>query len=84
MSPKPRPPRSIQDQLPCSRHPMRVELRKTLRWKHVVIPQFYEAYRCAGACRFPLGTNVSFLFSVGRKYASALLWALDLNILGIN
>ena len=38
---------------------MRVELDKDLRWKDVVIPQFYDAYRCEGHCKFPLDKKVS-------------------------
>lgn len=93
MTPQPRPHRSIQDQVPCSRHPMRVELHKTMNWKHVIIPQFYEAYRCAGACRFPLGTNVNptdhaiiraILFSSGRDKGTGQPCCVPIKLRGIS
>lgn len=59
LKPKSRYSRAIRDEGPCSRRPMRVELNKDILWKDVVIPQFYDAYRCGGHCRFPLDKKVS-------------------------
>ena len=61
--PKSRPSRAIQDRGPCSRRPMRVEISKNIRWKRVVFPKSFEAFRCGGDCKFPLDKKVSSLHS---------------------
>lgn len=61
LKPKSRPSRAIRDQGPCSRRPMRVEISKNIRWQGVVVPKFFDAYRCGGDCKFPLDKKVSSL-----------------------
>jgi len=61
LKPKSRPSRAIHDRGPCSRRPLRVEISKNIRWQSVVVPKFFDAYRCGGDCTFPLDKRVSWL-----------------------
>jgi len=40
---------------------MRVEISKNLPWQSVVVPKFFDAYRCGGDCKFPLEKKVNAL-----------------------
>lgn len=56
---KSRHAREIRDEGPCARRPMRVKMGKSGPWKHVILPKFYDSYRCGGDCKFPLDDKVS-------------------------
>ncbi|KAL9951150.1 hypothetical protein ACROYT_G043763 [Oculina patagonica] len=74
--PKSRHSRAIRDQGPCSRRPMRVEFGKDIQWKGIVVPTFYDAYRCGGDCKFPLDNKVN---PTQRAILQAILYSAGLD-----
>ncbi|XP_078354373.1 protein decapentaplegic-like [Oculina patagonica] len=74
--PKSRHSRAIRDQGPCSRRPMRVEFGENIRWKGIVVPTFYDAYRCGGDCKFPLDNKVN---PTQRAILQAILYSAGLD-----
>ena len=56
-----------------------------MRWKDVIVPKFYEAYRCGGECKFPLDKKVSslHLLSMGSWYGYTFIIERFINDRGI-
>ncbi|XP_078353169.1 protein decapentaplegic-like isoform X2 [Oculina patagonica] len=90
---KSRPSRAIRDQGPCSRRLMRVEFGKVIRWKGIVVPKFYDAYRCGGDCKFPLDNKVNpneraiiqaILYSAGLDQGSGEPCCVPIKLRGIS
>lgn len=51
---------------------MRVEISKNLPWQSVVVPKFFDAYRCGGDCKFPLEKKVNARSTSGQAAKNSL------------
>ncbi|XP_022800627.1 protein decapentaplegic-like [Stylophora pistillata] len=90
---KSRHAREIRDKGPCSVRPMRILMGRNVLGKGVILPKFYDAYRCGGDCKFPLSNKVnptnyaiirSLLYSSGHDQGSGEPCCVPIKLRGLS